>query len=72
MNKAASVGDLFHFTNVSCWPVGEVAARCIEVRSWTCSGLGLLTVSSYFDPEETFHLGASLYQQRKPRRLSMR
>jgi hypothetical protein len=38
--------------NVSSWPISEVAARLIEVRSTGRSGLDLLTLSSsHFDSE---------------------
>ena len=42
------------FGNVAYWPISEVAARLIEVRSLGQSGLDLLTLSSsHFDPTRT-------------------
>jgi hypothetical protein len=39
--------------NGRCWPISEVAARLIKVRSVGHSGLDLLTLSSsHFDPEQ--------------------
>jgi hypothetical protein len=41
---------------VRFWPISEVAARVIEVRSVGDSGLDLLTSSSsHFDPKATSH-----------------
>jgi hypothetical protein len=40
--------------NVRFWPISEVAARLVEVRSVRHSGLDLLAwSSSHFDPTQT-------------------
>ena len=46
--------------NVRTWPISEMAARLIEVRSLVHSGPDLLTLSSSrFDPTATLNLAAA-------------
>jgi len=53
---------------VCTWPISEVAARLIEVRSVGRSGLDLLTLSSsHFDPKPSW--GASPHLEVLWRRL---
>jgi hypothetical protein len=49
---------------VALWPMSEVAARLVEIRSVRHSGLDLLTwSSSHFDPKKTLDGGALSSEQ---------